>query len=181
MTECPTDGVCASSALAFSTLLSSQGAGAHCLGARAPSRATIQHYQARHLSSTSSGELRWLGSRALPPGRPPPSACAHAQALARRTSWWLPRGPDRFRVHPRRARRTLGVPRAFVKSTSATFCYRRSNTALQAIGHPPAVLPARNGGLRTRPRTRTAATGFSGHPAKHRGRPAYFRPVAGTG
>ena len=48
------------------------------------------------------------------------------------------RGPGRFRVHPRRARRTLGVLRAFVKSKAATPCYRRSDAMLRTVGrHKP--------------------------------------------
>ncbi len=49
------------------------------------------------------------------------------------------RGPGRFRVHPRRARRTLGVLRAFVKSKAATTCYRRSGALLRTVGRrkPP--------------------------------------------
>ena len=91
MTGCPTDGVCASSALAFSTLLSSQGAGAHCREARTP-------LQGNHSTLPGGASLvnpvpeNFAGSPTLPclQGVLYPSACARAQASARRTSWWLP-------------------------------------------------------------------------------------------
>jgi hypothetical protein len=53
------------------------------------------------------------------------------------------RGPGRFRVHPRRARRTLRVPCAFVKSNPATSCYRRSDAMLRSVG--TRMPPSRSG------------------------------------
>ena len=46
-----------------------------------------------------------------PPGRPPASACAHAQALARRTSWWLPGDLAAFASSPPGKKNSRGASR----------------------------------------------------------------------
>jgi hypothetical protein len=43
------------------------------------------------------------------------------------------RGPARFRVHPRRTGKTLGVLRGFVKSNQVTRCYSRSDALLPSV------------------------------------------------
>ena len=46
-----------------------------------------------------------------PPGRPPTSACAHAQALARRTSWWPPGDLAAFAPSPPGKKNSRGASR----------------------------------------------------------------------
>ena len=74
------------------------------------SRATIQHYQARYLSSTQFRRTLPTREPYLASGRPPPSACAHAQVLARRSSWWLPGDLAAFASSPPGKKNSRGAP-----------------------------------------------------------------------
>ena len=120
MTECPTDGVCAFCALAFSTLLSSQGADAHLWRALTLLQGNYPNLPGK-VPFVNPVRENFANSWTCPASRVASAGDLHAQreALARRTSWWLP-GTWRFHVHPLGARRTLGVLRAFVKSNAAT-------------------------------------------------------------
>ena len=82
----------------------------------------------------------------LPPGRPPTSACAHAQALARRTSWWLPGDLAAFASSPPGNKNSRGAPR--LRQIEPGY------NLLQQVRH----------GVTERRRTRTAPLIQRGHP-----------------
>jgi len=65
----------------------------------------------RCLSSTQFGRTLPVREPYPAAGRPPPSACADAQALARRTSWWLPGDLAAFASSPPGKKNSRGAAR----------------------------------------------------------------------
>ena len=112
MTECPTDGVCAFCALAFSTLLSSQGAGAH-------RRRALTLLQGNRLTLpgkvpfVNSVRQNFANSWTCLASRVASAADLRAQreALARRTSLVAPRDLALSRPSPRGKKNSRGAPR----------------------------------------------------------------------
>ena len=86
----------------------------------------------------------------LPPGRPLTSACAQAQALARRTSWWLPGDLTAFTSSPPGKKNSRGAARLRQIEPGykllpqirrgVTACRRTPTASPVRRGHPEAVL-----------------------------------------
>ena len=100
----------------------------------------------RCLSSTQFGRTLPIRGPYPAAGRPPASACADAQALARRTSWWLPGDLAAFASSPPGKKNSRGVPR------------------LRQIEPGYYLLPQVRRGVTERRRTRTASLIQRGRP-----------------
>jgi hypothetical protein len=132
----------------------------------------------------------------LPPGRPLPSACAHAQALARRTSWWLPGdlaasassppGKKNSRGAARLRQIELGYNLLQQVRHDVTGCRRSYTAAPVRRGRrdtvPRCVLSAR-GLPRRQPRQTPSDEGYPRCPSRISVRNAFTRipPVAANG